>query len=320
MQRLASIDVGSNTLRLLIGEQTIPGRIRPIRLERRITRLGEHFFPSRALQPQATQRTIAALNEFVELMRQQEVSRCLAGATAVVRAATNGEAFIGAVQEQTGLHLRLLSGSEEARLSVLGVVSGLAVEDGPLAVCDIGGGSTELVWAPGGRDGPMECLSVPLGVVHLTEAFLQDDPPGAEACARLAAEVRKVLGTVAFADRIQKCSWIGTAGTITTLAAMRLGLRHYEPDRINGVVLERSWLGELCGRLAVMSLVQRREVPGLEHGREDIILAGALVAQELMEAFGFSRCTVSDGGLLEGLFLELCRSIPWTPERTGGEV
>ncbi|MFP3870581.1 MAG: exopolyphosphatase [Syntrophobacteria bacterium] len=320
MERLASIDLGSNTLRLLIADHLASGVLRPITKERRITRLGENFLPSRRLQPQAMARSIAALKEFGDLMTQRGVSSYLAGATAVVREAGNGEEFLSMVRRETSLQVRLLSGSEEARLSLLGVASAIRATDAPMAVFDIGGGSSELIWTPEAARGPAECASLPVGVVHLTETFLKEDPPGREACARLGRQVHTMLDTVAFGDKLQRSMWVGTAGTVTTLAAMRLELRRYDPERINGTVLEKPWLADLCQRLAVMPVARRRQLPGLERGREDIILAGAVVTLELMNTFRFTRCTASDGGLLEGLFLEVCGSLAPSLENSKGSI
>jgi exopolyphosphatase/guanosine-5'-triphosphate,3'-diphosphate pyrophosphatase len=307
MPPLASIDIGSNTLRLLIAEYRTSGPLRPIRVERRITRLGERFVPARILQPPAMARSIAALREFARLMAEDGVRDYLAAATAVVREAVNRAEFLRRVEEEAGLRVRLLSGKEEAELALRGAASVIAGGDAPIALFDIGGGSTEVIRPARGESPGVESVSLPIGVVHLTETFLRDDPPGLEACGRLAGHVRAVLEAVSFASPMDRLLWVGTAGTVTTLAAMHLGLQHYDPDRINGVVLERPWLVDLCNRLAGTPVAARRGMVGLEPGREDIILAGALVTLELMETFRFSRLTVSDAGLLEGLFLELCR-------------
>ena len=309
MERLASIDVGSNTLRLLIAEPAISAPLRPIQAERRITRLGENFLPDKTLQPPAMERSMAALKEFVELMGLNGVSDYSAGATAVVREASNGGQFLDQVQRQTGLSIRLLSGSEEARLSLLGVASVISNKESSMVIFDIGGGSTELIWrAPQGSN-PVESLSLPVGVVHLTEAFLQEDPPGFEACGRLRRQVSGVLKRLSLPENLHETRWVGTAGTATTLASMHLRLQAYDPDRISGQVLDKGWLVELCDGLAQMTIAERSKLPGLEPGREDIILAGALVTVELMERFGFCQFTVSDAGLLEGLFFELCESL-----------
>jgi exopolyphosphatase/guanosine-5'-triphosphate,3'-diphosphate pyrophosphatase len=254
-------------------------------------------------------RSIAALREFAQLMAVNGVQDYLAAATAVVREAGNRAEFLYRVEEEAGLRVRLLSGAEEAELALRGAASVTAGGDAPIALFDIGGGSTEVIReVPGGSPGA-ESVSLPIGVVHLTETFLREDPPGLEACARLAGHVRAVVEAVSFSGSLENVLWVGTAGTVTTLAAMHLELQHYDPDRINGVVLERPWLVDLCNRLARTPIEARRGIVGLEPGREDIILAGALVTLELMDTFRFSRVTVSDAGLLEGLFLELCRAV-----------
>lgn len=309
MQRLASIDVGSNTIRLLIAEPAVSAPIRPILVERRITRLGESFLPEKTLQPPAIERSIAALQEFVELMERSGVSDYSAGATAVVREANNAQYFLDLVHRRIGLNIRVLDGSEEARLSLLGVASVITDNKSPIAVFDIGGGSTELVWKPEGETDVVQSHSLPVGVVHLTERFLKADPPGHESCAKVRRYVSSVLTKATFEQDSGDTIWIGTAGTVTTLASMWLELQKYEPDKINGAVLKRAWLSALCHRLAEMQVSERRNLPGLESGREDIILAGGLVTLAIMDTFNFAEFTVSDAGLLEGLFLDLCRTL-----------
>ena len=309
MQPLASIDVGSNTIRLLISEPSVFGSLRPLQVERRITRLGEHFLPSRTLKPQAIERSIAALEEFEHLMHRRGVSEYLAGATAVVREASNGKHFIDEVQSRTGLKIRVLSGSEEAKLSFIGVTSVIPRIKESIAVFDIGGGSTELIWKRAGEGYSVESSSLPVGVVHLTEVFLSRDPPGSGACGELRQYVSDSLAGLTFSEREKISLWVGTAGTVTTLASMWFRMQRYDPDKINGTVLDRTWLADLCDDLAQMEIAQRTKLPGLESGREDIILAGGLGTLELMYTFGFSQFTVSDAGLLEGLFIDLCSKL-----------
>ena len=309
MQRLASIDVGSNTIRLLIAESAVAAPPRPYYLERRITRLGENFMQQRMLQPPAMERSIAALQEFVELMERSGVLHYSAGATAVVREAKNAQYFLDLVRSQTGLQVRILNGSEEAKLSLLGVASVISNNRAPMAVFDIGGGSTELIRKSGGEIDSVQSSSLPLGVVHLTERFLQADPPGYESCVQLRRYVSGVLKKLPVPEDSSDMIWVGTAGTVTTLASMWLELKEYEPNKINGTVLKKPWLADLCYRLADMEIAQRKHLPGLEPGREDIILAGGLVTLELMNTFGLVEFIVSDAGLLEGLFLDLCQTI-----------
>ena len=313
MQRFASIDVGSNTIRLLIAEPEVSAPIRPLHVERRITRLGEGFLPDRILQPKAMDRSIAALKEFVELMGHNGVSDYSAGATAVVREASNGSNFLDLVRKETGLGVRVLSGTEEARLSLLGVASVITNKESAMVVFDIGGGSTELIWQGQGDSSDIESFSLAVGVVHLTETFLQGDPPGHEPCVQVREYVSTVLRELSFHQNSHDSLWVGTAGTVTTLASMWYEMAEYDPEKINGTVLQRAWLADLCAQLAEMKLTERRKLTGLEPGREDIILAGALVTLEMTEVFGFSRFTVSDAGLLEGLFLDLCRSVSSFP-------
>jgi exopolyphosphatase/guanosine-5'-triphosphate,3'-diphosphate pyrophosphatase len=223
-----------------------------------------------------------------------------------VREASNGSNFLDLVQKETGLSVRLLSGTDEARLSLLGVSSVITNKDSAMVVFDIGGGSTELVWQ--GDSSDIESFSLAVGVVHLTERFLQGDPPGHEACLQVREYVSTVLKELSFHQNYHDILWVGTAGTVTTLASMWYEMTEYDPAQINGAVLEKAWLVDLCAQLAEMKLTERRKLTGLEPGREDIILAGGLVTLEMMEVFGFSRFTVSDAGLLEGLFLDLCRA------------
>jgi exopolyphosphatase/guanosine-5'-triphosphate,3'-diphosphate pyrophosphatase len=309
MRKLAAIDVGSNTLRLLIDDQAASGPFRPVQVERRITRLGQNFLPTKTLQPEAVERSIGALKEYVDFMQEKGVSGYLAGATAVVREAGNGKEFLRMVKDQLGLEVRILSEQEEARLSLLGVKSVIPTAEASTIVFDIGGGSTELIWSSEGGSGEVGTRSLPLGVVHLTEGFLKRDPPGAEACGRLRRQVSGALPQMLFPEDGVDRLWIGTAGTVTTLASMFLQLQKYQPEMINGTILDRSWLTELCDQLADLPIVQRSKLPGLEPGREDIILAGGLLTLEMMDTFGFTRFTVSDAGLLEGLFLELCQTL-----------
>jgi exopolyphosphatase/guanosine-5'-triphosphate,3'-diphosphate pyrophosphatase len=308
MPPLASIDIGSNTLRLLIAVSPCGAPLEPLRVERRITRLGEGFMPSKILRASAMARSIAALREFAALMAEHGARDYLAGATAVVREAGNGVEFLRRVKEEAGISVRVLSGTEEAEFALRGAAAVIPGNDAPLALIDIGGGSTEVIRQSPGESPGAESVSLPIGVVHLTETFLRDDPPGLDACARLARHVRDVLDAVHFSAPLDGLLWIGTAGTVTTLAAMHLELERYDPARINGVVIERQWLADFCNRLADTPVAARRRIVGLEPGREDIILAGALISVELMDKFGFSQLTVSDAGLLEGLFLELCRA------------
>ncbi|NIQ90277.1 MAG: hypothetical protein GWN93_15115, partial [Deltaproteobacteria bacterium] len=167
------------------------------------------------------------------------MSEYSAGATAVVREASNGSNFLDLVQRETGLGVRVLSGTEEARLSLLGVSSVITNKESAMVVFDIGGGSTELVWQ--GDSSDIESFSLAVGVVHLTETFLQGDPPGHEPCLQVREYVSTVLRELSFHQNSHDSLWVGTAGTVTTLASMWYEMAEYDPEKINGTVLERAW-------------------------------------------------------------------------------
>jgi exopolyphosphatase/guanosine-5'-triphosphate,3'-diphosphate pyrophosphatase len=199
----------------------------------------------------------------------------------------------------------VITGDEEARLTLLGVRSALGtISAGTCMVLDVGGGSTEVVLALSA--GERKERSFPLGAVYLTERFLLHDPPHQEEITRLRMSVREALRSFVEAEgTVRPDALIGTAGTITTLAAMQLGMGEYDPVRINGSRLTRQDLDRLVAVLAGKSIVERRALQGLEPGREDIILAGAIVVQEIMELTGAADMLVSDWGLREGIVLDL---------------
>ncbi len=307
---LAGIDIGTNTLRLLIAELG-PASYREIGSDRRITRLGQDLDRTGVLSRDARERSIKALADFSERIHQYAARQVDAVGTSALRKASNSREFITEVKQRTGLDIRVIPGEAEARLTLLGVSRALrstsSGEKGPLSsalVIDIGGGSTEIIIThPGGEPSAM---SLPLGAVYLTERFIRHDPPSEEELERLRRSVRKALERQGVLLRPgPACVFVGTAGTITTLAAMDMNLAVYDPDRINRSILTRSAVDGMVRTLGKSTLKERRDLPGLERGREDIILAGAIVTQEIMERFGFSTILVSDWGLREGIVFNL---------------
>lgn len=309
---LAGIDIGTNTLRLLIAE-TGPDSYREISSDRRITRLGQQLDRTGALSPEARERSISVLADFSERIRQHAVRRVAAVGTSALRNASNAREFTAEVKERTGLDIRVIPGEEEARLTMLGVARALrgAAGEGrgsdPLSsalVINIGGGSSELITQH--PNGQMTEVSLPLGAVYLTERFIAHDPPTGSELGLLRKAVgfeldkhREVFKP--YPNRILA----GTAGTITTLAAMDLRLAKYDPDTINRHRLTRDAINAMVRKLSLSTLRERRTIPGLEHGREDIILAGAIIAQEIMTRAGAPTMLVSDWGLREGIVFDL---------------
>ncbi len=296
---LAGIDIGTNTLRLLIAA-TGPRSFTEIHSDRKITRLGASLDRTGLLSGAGRARSLEALEEFSAEIKKAGCSAVEAVGTSALRRASDSAEFLAEVKERTGIVVRVIDGLEEARLTLLGIERALGKQTlAPHAmVIDIGGGSTEII----GRS-PFFAQSVHLGAVYLTERFLTHDPPLPDEVGRLRAEVRSALRSE-LPSSLRPGSLIGTAGTVTTLAAMYHRLESYDPDRINGSQLTGAWISETIERLSGNTLEERRAIAGLEPGREDIILAGALILQEVMEQWRLPELTVSDWGLREGILFD----------------
>lgn len=311
---LAGIDIGTNTLRLLIAE-TGPQPFRQLFSDRTITRLGQGLDRSGALAPDAQERTLSALARFAEQVRLHSATALAAVGTSALRMAGNTPDFIRAAKARAGIEVRVITGDEEARLTLLGVRSALgpgpAGRSGTCLVLDIGGGSTELILARSGGESAVR--SLPLGAVYLTERFIHHDPPRQDEINGLRNAVRETLRSLdGPGGAVLPAALIGTAGTITTLTAMHLGMNEYDPERINGSRLTKQVIDRLVASLAAKDLLERRVMKGLEPGREDIILAGAVVVQEVMERAGAADLLVSEGGLREGIVLDLSEKLRGT--------
>jgi exopolyphosphatase / guanosine-5'-triphosphate,3'-diphosphate pyrophosphatase len=309
MTRIAAIDLGSLTVRLAVAEITGPGRFRLLKHGREITALGRGLADSGNLAPGAMARTLAALAGFVGEIQALGVTLVQAVATQAVRQAGNREDFIRQVEE-LGLPVRLLSPEEEARLTLNGVLAALDrryLEAGPVVVFDVGGGSSEFVLLEGSKEPWFAGL--PLGVLSLSQAFPVGDPPEPERVAGLTEEIRGRLGRFYqehFASRLTEAPLlVGTAGAVTTLAAMALEMTDYDPERVNNLVLAKPRLEKLASQILALPEAERARLPGLEAGKAGVMAAGALIILTLLETFGRDSLVVIDAGLLEGLLSEL---------------
>ena len=280
-----------------------------MRIERSITRLGGHFSTAGNLDEQAMHRTLETLTAFADLLKPERVEKIFAVGTGVLREAKNGKAFLERVRQHTGLPLRVVSGEEEADLMVKGVLGSLQETTSARIIADVGGWSTELVWVEGQEARKRQ--SVPIGTVALTERFLRKDPPPQQDLESLEAWTKRVLAGIrkAFENeglRVEGLDphLVGTAGTMTTLAAIDQGLTVYDPQKISGHRLSRIALEKIYFHLRSIPVEERRGVPGLEKGREDLIIAGGAVALNLLEVFGLETLMVVDSGLLEGVLLD----------------
>jgi exopolyphosphatase/guanosine-5'-triphosphate,3'-diphosphate pyrophosphatase len=285
--RVAAVDLGTNSTRLLVAEVE-NGSIQELDRRLVITRLGERVDARRQLLPEAIARVRNVLTDFRRIIEGLGAERTLAFATSAVRDAENGEAFLGEIERSYGFTTKLLTGHEEALLTFRGVSAGREIAADTLVI-DVGGGSTELIL---GGDGSVEFhASLDLGCVRLTERF--DDDLGA-----CAAHVRTALPAL----QIERA--IGVAGTITALAALDLGLVDYEPERVHGHRLSAAAVEALLERLASLPLSERRRVPGLEPERAPVIVAGAVIVRELLSHYGLGDLEVSEHDLLYGAALE----------------
>ncbi len=303
----AALDIGSHTTRMLIARKNGTELV-PVRAERRVTRLAQDFQDAEIITGQAQHRNISALKEYCSILREFQVGSIACGTTGVVRRAKNSGAVLGRIASETGIECKILSEQTEAILSAKGILSALPEIGSDLLAFDIGGGSTEFVLT--GAETAIWSASLPVGAATLTGAFLEGDPPGREAVDRAGLWVQgeiisakeQLCGIINFFEKLRL---VGTAGTVTTLAAMHIKMERYVPYRVNGVVLTADWLSRTIESLAQMPLARRRLIAGLEPGREDIILGGAVIVSEILSCFGHDSFVVSDAGLLEGLLIEL---------------
>ena len=286
--RVAAIDLGTNTTRLIVADVT-DGTVDPVLRRTTITRLGEGVDARRRLLPLPITRVRNCLSDYRRELESLGAERALVVATSAVRDAENGEAFLGEIEWSYGFKTRLLTGEEEAELTLRGV-GGV---DEAAVVVDIGGGSTELITS-------RQRLSTELGSVRLTERFLESDPPAASELEELARAIRSLLQE----HDLSAERGIGVAGTVTSLAALDLGLVEYDPERVHGHALSREAVERQLERLAALPLAERREVPGLEPERAPVIVAGAAILLEVMRHFGLEEIEVSERDLLDGAALE----------------
>jgi exopolyphosphatase / guanosine-5'-triphosphate,3'-diphosphate pyrophosphatase len=303
--RLAAIDQGTNSIRLLVAEPDGRGGFRELARDMVITRLGRGVDETGRIDPVAMQRTVARLAMYCRRARALHAERIRVGGTSVLRDASNGDDYERAVLEHAGSALEVIDGEHEAALSFLGATAALEVEgaEPPYFVLDIGGGSTEFVV---GDAEPVSAVSTQMGSVRLTERFLTTDPPIPPELEAMAAAIEIVLeGVSARIPADDARSFIAVAGTATTLQAISLDLPFYDPERIHRTWLSLTEAERVLGGLAAMTNAERAALPVMAPGRGDVIVAGALVLVRTMKRWGFERALVSETDILDGLALEL---------------
>jgi exopolyphosphatase / guanosine-5'-triphosphate,3'-diphosphate pyrophosphatase len=299
-QRVAVIDVGSNSTRLIVAD--VDGGVAVVERQSRVTRLGRGVDLSGQLSDEAIEAACDAIADYVELCRELEAERITAIATSAVRDASNGEAFVAEMRERFALSARVLDGEEEARLTYRGATAERPPQL-PTLVIDIGGGSTEMIVGTGSEIAFHASLQA--GVVRHTERHISGDPPTAVELEALAGDV-KTLIEEALTDHpeARASAGIAVAGTPTSLSAVELGLEPYNPARVHGHVLSLETIQHLLSQFASAPLTERVAIPGLHPDRAPTIIAGCVILIEAMRAFGLDRIRASEHDILYGMALE----------------
>jgi exopolyphosphatase/guanosine-5'-triphosphate,3'-diphosphate pyrophosphatase len=298
----AAIDCGTNAIRLLIAavdSNKVSDRLR----EMRTVRLGEGVDATGEFSNMALERTFAACREYAELLMQYKIKELRFVATSASRDVSNRDVFITGVKEILGVEPEVISGDQEAELSYRGALSGLDVK-GSVLVADIGGGSTEFVTTLADRSLVSE--SVNIGCVRMTERYLQSDPPTQQEVEAATREIRNQIELIARTVPIRtETTFIGLAGSVTTVAAMALGLHEYDAALIHGSALSMEEVDAVTNELLHMTRAQRAELGFMHPGRVDVIGGGALVLRESMRILGFTQVVVSEKDLLDGVVIAL---------------
>lgn len=299
--RVAAIDCGTNSVRLLVADLSPAGKI-DVHREMQVVRLGEGVDRTGQLSEAALDRTRVALSGYAATCRDLGVARTRMVATSATRDAGNRETFVAIVEQALGVTPEIISGDEEAALSFTGATGGLE-DGGPFLVLDIGGGSTELVL---GTDAVLAARSMDVGCVRLTERHLRDDPPSPDQIASARGDVAALLGpalTHVQAERSR--TLIGLAGSVTTVAAVALGLSSYQPEVIHRSRLPAARVHEVADQLLHMTRAQREALPVMHPGRVDVIGGGALVLSMVMERVSLDELLVSESDILDGIALSM---------------
>ena len=295
-RRVAAIDCGTNSVRLLVAEATAEG-VREVERDLRITRLGQGVDATGEFHPDALARTFAACDEYAATLARHGVDALRFVATSAARDAGNREAFFAGVRERLGVEAEVIAGDEEAQLSFEGALGAAPDAEAPTLVMDIGGGSTELVLGQPGR--PVRGISLDMGSVRLRERFLASDPPTVDEVAE-ASEFIDDLLDASGVDFDAARSWLGVGGTATSLSAIAQGLAAYDRSRVHGSTVTRDQLADLAHVLLETPVAQVLEIPTMVPGRADVICAGALICHRIAARLGVDL-TVSESDILDGI-------------------
>jgi exopolyphosphatase/guanosine-5'-triphosphate,3'-diphosphate pyrophosphatase len=301
--RVCTVDIGTNSVRALVADVKRPGQIRALHRESHITRLGEGLSMSGLLLAAAIERTAQAVAEIAANARRLGAGRFRIVATSAARDAANPDSLRARIRELASLEMEIISGLEEARYVCEGALDSLKLKGKNILMADIGGGSTELILVRRGEKPVLH--SIGAGAVYITERFVHNNPP-------LEVELSSALEHAGALLR-ERClelppgakELVGLGGTITTVPPIVMKMETYDPSRVHNYVFTLEHVESLLRRLGSMKVAERKKVPGLEPGREDIIIGGLVILKALLNVTGFERVRVSDRGILFGLALSL---------------
>ncbi len=306
MTRVAGIDCGTNSIRLLVADLEPVGGLSDVHREMRIVRLGEGVDETGRLADAAIARTRDALVDYAETIRRTGAERVRMVATSASRDASNAGEFTAMVREVLGVEPEVITGLAEAGLSFTGAVGGLAGLPDPLLLADIGGGSTELVLGSPADATVFAAHSMDVGCVRMTERHLRSDPPTTAEIAATVADLRTALAAATQDVAVDRAAgFVGVAGTVTTVVAIALDLPGYSPEAIHGATVSYDQVAEVTERLLRMTREQRAAVAVMHPGRVDVIGGGALVLRTVMEAGGLDSVIASEHDILDGIALSL---------------
>jgi len=303
--RIASIDIGTNTVLLLVADIDEHGIIHPVEHQQRLPRLGKDVDKNKAINISAFDRIAWILNEYKNLSLQLGADKIIAGTTSAVRDATNKDEFVSYLKKNTGIDIEILSGDDEATLTYRGAISGFQDLQKPAAVIDIGGGSTEISYpTPEKHNGKSKLhrYSLQLGSVRMTERFLKHNPP-------LAPEIQSAMQVMIeeFAQvhnpGLSSYQLVAVAGTATTLACLDQKLNEFDVEKVSGYKMSRDAVGTWAIKLSTITSDQIRSLSNTTEGRADILTAGVLILNEFMKHFGFGSVIVSERGLRYGMII-----------------
>lgn len=303
--RTAAIDIGSNAVRLIIADVTGKTLTHIVHTDRNITRLGASIKATGRLSEESILKTLIVLQKYIKNIKDFKAERVKVAATSAVRESSNRDDLLKPALEM-GLKIEVIDGHTEAALELAGVTSGIEISGQRTLIFDIGGGSTEFIYAE--PNVTAKVMSIPLGVVKMADSYNFSDPCYEEHMDMIRIPLFTILNEVKINMDFQPELLIGSAGTPTTLAAIDMRMSDYDWKRVNGCTVKKERIKEILKQLCSVSAEERLNIIGMEKGREDLIIPGILITLELMEMTGMDTLTVSDFGLREGLALAAANS------------